>query len=82
MQIFGIIISLFHNDHNPPHFHARYGNHKIAINISDFAILSGYLPPRILGFVMEWASLHQDELIQNWEAAKKEKPLTRIEPLE
>ncbi|MCF6155502.1 MAG: DUF4160 domain-containing protein [Candidatus Brocadia sp.] len=81
-RFFGIVISMFHKDHNPPHFHARYGNHKISINILDFSILNGYLPPRALGLIMEWAALHKDELLKNWEAVEQEKPLIKIEPLE
>ncbi len=81
-RFFGIIISMFHNDHNPPHFHAKYGSYKMTINISDFSILDGYLPPRVFGFVMEWASIHKEELLLNWEAARKEKPLKKINPLE
>jgi len=80
-RFFGIVISMFHKDHNPPHFHARYGSYKISIDILDFSILSGYLPPRALGLVMEWASLHKDELLKNWEAAEQEIPLIKIEPL-
>lgn len=80
-DFYGIVISIFHKDHNPPHFHARYGNYKIAIEISNFSVISGYFPPRALGIVMEWAALHKDKLLENWEAAEQEKPLFKIEPL-
>lgn len=80
-RFFGIIIAMFHSDHNPPHFHARYGEHKAAIRISDFAVLEGYLPPRALGLVMEWAEIHKDELLKDWRLAKERKPLLQIEPL-
>ncbi|MBI3579645.1 MAG: DUF4160 domain-containing protein [Ignavibacteriales bacterium] len=80
-RFFGIIIAMFYDDHNPPHFHARYGNYKAAIKIDDFTILQGELPPRALGLVMEWAALHKDELIQDWYAARDKYPLKPIEPL-
>jgi len=80
-RFFGIIITIFFDDHNPPHFHARYGNSKAAIRIKDFAVLEGYLPPRALGLVMEWAEIHRDELLKDWELASQEKPLFKIEPL-
>jgi hypothetical protein len=80
-RFFGIIIAMFHDEHNPPHFHARYGNDRISIRISDMSVMNGALPPRALGIVMEWASLHQKELIQNWELAINCKPLLPIEPL-
>ncbi len=80
-RFFGIIILMFHKDHNPPHFHARYGGEKAAIRIADFAILEGYLSPRALGLVMEWAEIHKDELLKNWDLAKDKQPLFHIEPL-
>ena len=51
-RFFGIIIAMFYDDHNPPHFHARYGSYKAAIRVEDFAVLEGYLPPRALGLVV------------------------------
>ena len=32
-RFFGIIIAMFFDDHNPPHFHARYGNDNAVIKI-------------------------------------------------
>jgi len=80
-RFFGIIIAMFHSEHYPPHFHARYGEHKASIRIADFAVLDGYLPPRALGLVMEWADLHKVELLKDWELAMRKKPLFPIEPL-
>lgn len=80
-RFYGIIIAMFYGDHHPPHFHARYGDHKITIRISDFSVLEGYLPPRALGLVMEWAAFHQPELARNWELAQANQPLTPIKPL-
>ena len=61
-RFFGIIIAMFFDDHNPPHFHARYGNDNAVIKITDLTVLEGYLQPRALGLVMEWAAIHKDEL--------------------
>ncbi len=72
---------MFYSDHNPPHFHARYGEHKAEISINDFAVLNGYLPPKALGLVMEWADIHKEELFMDWDAAKERKTLSPIEPL-
>jgi hypothetical protein len=80
-RFYGIIIGMFYHDHNPPHFHARYGEYSIDISIRDFSVINGSFPPRALGFVVEWASLHRDELMKNWEAACQEKPLEPIDPL-
>jgi hypothetical protein len=54
-RFLGIIVAMFYNDHVPPHFHARYGEHKVEIAIESIAILAGSLPPRALGLLMEWA---------------------------
>ncbi|PKN16420.1 MAG: transcriptional regulator [Deltaproteobacteria bacterium HGW-Deltaproteobacteria-23] len=80
-RFYGIIIAMFHDEHNPPHFHARYGSDRISIRINDLSIIGGALPPRALGIVMEWASIHQEELLQNWDRAINYKPLEPVEPL-
>jgi hypothetical protein len=80
-RFFGIIIAMFFDDHNPPHFHARYGNDHAVIKIKDLTVLEGYLQPRALGLVMEWAAIHKDELLNDWELAKNKKPLFPVEPL-
>ena len=52
-RFFGMIITMFYDDHAPPHFHVRYGEHKAIIGIESLALLEGYLPPRALGLVAE-----------------------------
>ena len=80
-RFYGIIISIFYDEHNPPHFHARYGDHKIAIGIKTLQVFEGFLPPRALGLVMEWAYLHKDELLKNWKLAERNMQPDKIEPL-
>jgi hypothetical protein len=80
-RFYGILIAMFWDDHNPPHFHARYGEYKAAIEIGTLRILDGNLPPRALGLVAEWASQHREELMDNWGEARNERPLRKIEPL-
>ncbi len=80
-RFYGIIVAIFLNEHNPPHFHARYGNSKIAIEINSLKVLEGNLPPRALGLVMEWASLHRVELMNDWNLAADNQQLQKIEPL-
>ncbi len=80
-RFFGIVIAVFYNEHNPPHFHARYDEYKAAIDIETLRILEGTLPPRVLGLVVEWASQHKKELMQDWELVGEELPPAKIEPL-
>ena len=71
----GVIIRMFYRDHNPPHFHAFYGEYQALIDIQKNEILSGSLPPRVLGIVVEWTALHQLELLENWERAKRQEAI-------
>ena len=77
----GIRITMYYDDHNPPHFHADYAGHKALIDIQDGYVIRGALPNRQLKFVLAWAELHRDELMQNWELARDNKPLNAISPL-
>ena len=61
-RFYGIVIRIFYDDHNPPHFHAEYGEHEVLVNINTLAVLGGGLPARALGLVTEWASLRQQDL--------------------
>lgn len=80
-SFYGIVIWMYWDDHNPPHFHATYGEFEILINIIDFSIYAGHLPSRAFGLLMEWTSIHQQELLINWELMKQSLPLKNIEPL-
>jgi hypothetical protein len=71
-----------YGDHSPPHFHARYGSHKALVAIQTLTVLEGRLPPRVLGLVVEWATLHQEELSEDWNLARQQAALFKIEPLE
>jgi len=77
----GIIIRMFYRDHNPPHFHAEYGEYNALIDIQKLELWSGYLPPRVLGLVIEWAALHQQELMDNWARSVNQEALLQIKPL-
>jgi hypothetical protein len=79
---YGIVIAMFYEDHNPPHFHARYRGAQAVIKIDDFRVLEGFLPPRALGLVMEWAARHKAELMNNWESMLNNQPLGKIAPLD
>ncbi len=81
-RFLGIIIAMYYQEHNPPHFHVRYNQYKAAISIKDLALLKGKLPPKVFGLVIEWASQHQNELIEDWELAKELQTLKPIRPLE
>jgi len=80
-RFYGIVIKMFFEDHHPPHFHAYYGEYEVLIDITTFAVFAGHLPPRALGLVIEWATQHQNELLNNWERARAQESLSKIDPL-
>ena len=80
-RFYGIVIAMFYNEHNPPHFHARYGKDQVAIEIRTLRVCEGSIPPRALGLVKEWAADHQEELMQDWERARNGATPNKIEPL-
>lgn len=81
-RFFGISIKLYPRDHSPPHLHAEYGDFEATFNIQTFAIIRGKLPPRVTGFVVEWMSLHQVELLDAWETMRRGQSPESIRPLE
>lgn len=81
-RFLGIIIAMYYQEHNPPHFHVRYNEHKAAISIKDLALLEGKLPSKVFGLVIEWASQHQNELMEDWTLSQQLQALKPIAPLE
>ena len=81
-RFFGIMIRMYFDEHNPPHFHAVYAGNEAQIGIDPIAILEGKLPNRAASLVFEWAALHQRELMLNWHQLRNDQPIARIEPLE
>ena len=80
-RFLGIIISMYWNDHLPPHFHAKYGEYKITVNI-ETGVVEGRFPKRALRLVLEWYEYHKDALMHNWELCRNKEMPESIEPLE
>jgi hypothetical protein len=78
---YGIVATMYHSDHAPPHFHARYGEHEAQIVIETGEPLAGYLPIRALRLIREWTSLHEAELQADRELAQARAPLASIDLL-
>jgi len=80
-RFYGIIIQIYYGDHLPAHFHVLYSGQTAKIDIESLALIHGSLPPRALGLVVEWASIHQEELREAFrKAAALEEP-PKIAPL-
>jgi len=80
-RFLGMVISIYFDDHNPPHFHVEYNEDEALISINDLSIIKGNLPPRVMGLAMEWARLHQAELLENWNMVKDSGKYYKIDPL-
>lgn len=81
-RFYGIIIRMFYRDHAPPHFHAIYGEHELIVGIQPIDILEGQAPARVRSMVTEWAAIHQDELLDNWNRCRNAEQPSAIQPLE
>lgn len=80
---FGIDIYMYWNEgsHATPHFHAHQGGYRASISLEG-AILAGALEARALSLVREWSGLHREELLANWERARRLEQLQPIAPLQ
>ena len=80
-RFFGIIIRMYFGDHNPPHFHAIYQEYTAEYDIATLEVICGHLPARAHALVLEWASLHREELTEDWRLASEMKEANKIPPL-
>ncbi len=80
-QFLGIIIYMYFRDHAPPHFHAKYGEFEGMVGLDPIRQIEGNLPPRILGLVIEWATLYSMELKEAWNAAAHKDSIPKVPPL-
>jgi len=53
-RFLGIVISMYFDEHNPPHFHVSYNEYKATMAIKTLNIVDGWLPARVRGLVEEW----------------------------
>lgn len=79
-RFLGIIIKMYYNEHNPPHFHVEYQHFTAIIDIGDGTV-KGEMPRKQLHLIFEWLDLHKDELLENWELSQNRQQLNKIIPL-
>ncbi|MGZ5028891.1 MAG: DUF4160 domain-containing protein [Methylobacter sp.] len=80
-RFLGIVIYMYFNEHNPPHFHAEYNEFRVSISIENLGLIEGKLPSKAMSLVVEWAQEHQEELLANWNSIKETGNYHKIEPL-
>ena len=76
-RFLGIVIRMYFNEHNPPHFHVRYNDYRAVMDIRTLNVLDGQLPAKVRGLVEEWAELNRQELLSMWNS----KEFHKLEPL-
>ena len=81
-RFLGIVVQMYFNKHNPPHFHVKYNNYRAQIDIETLRIIGGHLPPKVFSLVVKWASIYQEDLRKNWRNILENGTFTKINPLE
>lgn len=81
-RFLGIVIAMYFDDHDPPHFHARHAEGAAKVRIDTLEPIESTLGRRHLRFVLAWAELHQAELFENWRLAREGETLSEIDPLQ
>ncbi|MDQ3678013.1 MAG: DUF4160 domain-containing protein [Actinomycetota bacterium] len=81
-RFLGLVITMYFDDHDPPHFHALHADGEAKVRIDSLEPIDSSLSRRHLRFVLAWAELHQDALAENWRRARAGETLQAIEPLQ
>jgi hypothetical protein len=81
-SFYGLLIRMFFNDHAPPHFHVQYAEYSATVDIKLLVIATGKLPRRAQELVLDWAELHQDELLEDWRLCMEKQQPIPIAPLQ
>ena len=79
-RFYGIVVFMNYNDHEPPHFHARYQDGEVTVEI-ETGIVRGMMSKRALRMIFEWSDNHREDLLDNWDRARERRPLNQILPL-
>jgi len=81
-RFFGIIIRMFFDEHNPPHFHAEYQGNRAVFDFNGNMIRGDLDSITARKLVREWVDLHVDELMENWDLARNDEEIKKIDPLD
>jgi hypothetical protein len=78
-RFYGIVVRMWYDDHPPPHIHVEYAGYKARVFLD--GDVQGHMPRQALRLVWAWIDEYQDELLENWERARKQVALRKIPPL-
>ena len=80
-RFFGMVVQMYWDEHNPPHFHVLYENKKAVVDINKLEVINGNLSRRATSLILDWAELHQDELLNDWNLCQQKIAPKKIKPL-
>lgn len=78
----GAAIKIFHEDHNPPHFHVWHGGYRMKVGIGPVRVMVGTLPPNVERLVLEWAQVREREIKEAWDRMQSGEPIGKVAPLD
>ena len=67
----GLTIYMYFDGYSTPHFQVLYNGRHGEFSISTLNYSKGNLPPKVVGLVIDWAELHKNDLLANWESIKE-----------
>ena len=80
-RFYGVVVTMYADDHNPPHFHVEYNGRKALVSIGEGEFIKGSIPKKEARLVLAWYELHKDELESNWNKLKLNQGFDKIKPL-
>lgn len=81
-RFFGIIIRMFFDEYNPPHFHAEYSGNKALFDFQGNVLRGSLGSKTATKLVRDWIDIRTGELFEDWELAQRHQPLKEIPPLD
>jgi hypothetical protein len=81
-KFYGIVIRMLFAQPLAAHFHAIYQNWELVVGINPVRVVNGSAPARVQSMVLEWARLHQAELLTAWQSVSHAQVPASIEPLQ
>jgi hypothetical protein len=76
----GIVITMYADEHYPPHFHAKYGEFNALFTL-DGNLIEGDLPSKKRRMVEVWAELRYEQLLENWKLCQENRKPNKLQPL-
>jgi hypothetical protein len=70
-KFYGIVIRMAFIKPFAAHFHAIYDRWELIVRIAPLTVIQGDAPGRVRDMVLEWASAHQRELLEDWNRCRR-----------